>query len=70
MSKSNFWRAAVDIWGLALPSVAKSNKSHYQSKVFVNVSVIRGRIRIIARRRSISVLFFNRLNLFLCIPQH
>ncbi len=54
-SKSNFWRAAVDIRGSALPSAAKSNKSHYQSKVFVCVSVIRGRIRIIAWMRSIGV---------------
>ncbi len=42
--------------GSALPSAAKSNKSHYQSKVFVCVSVIRRRIRIIARARSIGVL--------------
>ena len=32
-SRSNFWRAAVDIRGSALPSAAKSNKSHYQTKV-------------------------------------
>ncbi len=52
-SRSNFWRAAVDIRGSALPSAAKSNKSHYQSRVFVCVSVIRGRIRIITRMWSI-----------------
>ncbi len=44
------------IRGSALSSAAKSNKSHYQSKVFVCVSVIRGRILIIARMRSIGVL--------------
>ncbi len=37
---------------------AKSNKSHYQCKVFVCVSVISGRMRIIARRRSIGVLIY------------
>ncbi len=52
-SRSNVWRAAVDIRGSALPSAAKSNKSHYQSKVFVSVSVISGRMRIIVRMRSI-----------------
>ncbi len=51
-SRSNFWRAAVDIRGSALPRAAKSNKSHYQSKVFVCVSVIRGRMRIIAHRSA------------------
>ncbi len=35
MSSSNFWHAAVHIGGLALPSAAKGNKSHYKSKVFV-----------------------------------
>ncbi len=35
-SRSNFWRAAVNIRGSALRSVAKSNKSHYQSKVSVS----------------------------------
>ncbi len=40
---------------LFLPSAAKSIRSHYQSKVFVCVSVIRGRIRIIVRLRSIGV---------------
>ena len=46
-SRSSFWSAAVDIRGSALPSAAKSNnpkfaseKSHYQSKAFVCVSVI------------------------------
>ncbi len=46
-SKSNYWCAAVDVRGWTLPSAAKSNdpksvakKSHYQSKVFVCVSVI------------------------------
>ena len=52
-SRLNFWRAAVDIKGSALPSAARSNKSHYQSKVFVCVSIIMGRILIIARMRSI-----------------
>ncbi len=51
--RSNFWRAAVDIRGSALPSAAKSNKSHYQSEVFVCVSVINRHMRIIARMRSI-----------------
>ena len=41
------------IGGSALPSAVKSNKSHYQSKVFVCVSIISGRIRIIARMQSI-----------------
>ncbi len=40
----------------ALPSAAKSNKSHYQFKVFVCVSAISGRMRIIARMRLIGVL--------------
>ncbi len=39
--RSNFWRTA------------NSNRGHYQSKAFVCVSLIRGRIRIIARRWSI-----------------
>ena len=34
--------------------IAKSNKSHYQSEVFVCVSVVSRRMRIIARMRSIS----------------
>ena len=51
--RSNFWLAAVDIRGSALPSAAKSTRSHYQSEVFVCVSVIRGRILIIAWMRSI-----------------
>ena len=36
-SRSNFWCAAVDIRGSALPSAVKSNKSHYKSEVFVCV---------------------------------
>ena len=36
----NFWCAAVDIRGSALPSAAKSNSHHYQCKVFVSVYVI------------------------------
>ena len=52
-SRSNFWCAAVDIWGSALPSAAMSSNHHYQSKVIVGVSVISGRLRIIARMRSI-----------------
>ena len=38
-SRSNFWCAAVDIRGSALPSTAM--KSHYQSKMFVYVSTNR-----------------------------
>ena len=34
-SRSNVWRAVVDIRGSVLPSAAKSNKSHYQAKVFM-----------------------------------
>ncbi len=45
-SRPNFWRAAVDNRGSALPSAAKSIKSHYQFKVFVCVSVICGCMRI------------------------
>ncbi len=56
-SRSFFWCAAVDIRGSALPSAAKSNSSYYQSDVFVCVSVIRGRMRIIARMRSIGFSF-------------
>ena len=47
------WRAAVDIRGSALPNAAKSYKSHYQSEVFVCVSVISWCMRIIARMWSI-----------------
>ncbi len=50
----------VDNKGSALPSAGKSNKSHYQFKVFVCVSVISGRMRIIARMRSIGVLILDR----------
>ncbi len=39
-SMSNFWRTEVNITGLVLLSVAESNKSHYQFKMFVCVSVI------------------------------
>ncbi len=39
-SRSIFWCAAVNIRDSALPSAAKNNKSHYQSKVFGCVSVI------------------------------
>ena len=52
-SQSIFWRTAVDIRGSALPSAAKGNKSHYQFKVFVCVSVVSRHMRIIARMRSI-----------------
>ncbi len=55
-SRSTFWRAAVDIRGSALPSAEKGNRSHYQFKVFVCVSVISGCMRIIARIWSIGVL--------------
>ncbi len=48
-SRSNFWGAAVDNRGSALPSAAKSNKSHYHFKVFVCVSVISGHMRICGR---------------------
>ncbi len=53
MSRSTFRCAAVDIRGSALPSAAKSNRSHYQSKVIVCVSVKSRRVRLIARMRSI-----------------
>ncbi len=36
-SRSTFLRAAVNNRGSALPSEAKNNRSHYQSKVFVCV---------------------------------
>ena len=39
--------------GSALPSAVKSNRSHYQSKVSVYVSVISRHMRISARMRSI-----------------
>ena len=52
-SRSTLWRAAVDIRGSALPSAAKNNRSHYQSKVFVCESVISGCMWIIARMQSI-----------------
>ncbi len=53
MSRSNVWRAAVDIRGSALPSAVKSNKNQNQCKVFVCLSIISGRRRIIERMRSI-----------------
>ncbi len=43
----------TDIRGSALLSAAKSNRSHYQPKVFVCVSVIRQHIRIIVQMQSI-----------------
>ncbi len=52
-SRSIVWRAAVDIRGSALPSAVKSNKRHYQSTVFVCVSMISWRVLIIAQVRSI-----------------
>ena len=39
-SRSIFWCAAVDIRVSALPSAVKRNKNHYQSKMFVCVSII------------------------------
>ncbi len=60
-SRLTFWRAAVDIRGSALPSAEKGNRSHYQFKVFVCVSLISGRMRIIARMRSIGVLIWRRV---------
>ena len=39
--------------GSALTSAVKSNKNHYQSKVFICVPIISGHIRMIARMRSI-----------------
>ncbi len=51
-SRSSFWHGAVNIRGSALPSAAKSNNHHYQSKVIVCVSVMIGRMQIIARMRS------------------
>ncbi len=44
-----------DIRGSALPSAVKSNKNHYQSKVFVCVSIISGRMRIITRMQSVGI---------------
>ncbi len=44
---------AVDIRGSALPSAANSIGSQYQCKVFVYVSIIIGRMRVISRMRSI-----------------
>ncbi len=56
----------VCIRGSALPSAAKSNRSHYQSKVIVCVSVISRRVRSIARMRSIGVLIINQFVLYKC----
>ena len=53
--RSTFWRAAVNIRGSALPSAAKSNRSHYQSKVFFCMSVISGYMQIITQMRSNSI---------------
>ncbi len=50
---------SVRYQGLGLPSAAKANypqiwrEGHYQSIDYVSVSVIRGRMRIISRMRSI-----------------
>ncbi len=44
---------AADIRGSALPGAAKSNKSLYQSMVFVCVSVMSGRMWIIAQMQLI-----------------
>ncbi len=57
-SMANFWCAAVDNRGSALPRAAKSNNHHYQLKVIVGVSVISGRVRIIAQMRSIGFFFY------------
>ena len=51
--RSLFWHAVVDIRGSAFLSAVKSNKNHYQSKVFVCVSIISGHMRIIVRMQSI-----------------
>ncbi len=45
----------------ALPSAEKGNRSHYQFGMFVCVSLISGRMRIIARMRSIGVLIIIRV---------
>ncbi len=57
-SRSNFWYAAVDIRGSALPSAAMSNNHHYQSKVIVCMSVISGHLRVTMRMWSIGFLLF------------
>ena len=56
-SRSNFWHAVVDIRGSVWPNAAKSNKSHYQSEVFMCVSVISRHMRIIVRMQSINFYF-------------
>ncbi len=57
---------SVSVWGSALPSAAKSDRSHYQSKVFVYVSVIRMLMWIIARMRSIGFYFTRSFTLLVC----
>ncbi len=44
---------------LSIRPSTKSNKSHYQSKVFVCVSIISGRMQLIARMRSAFNLYYN-----------
>ncbi len=51
--RSIFWHAAVDIRASDLPSAVKSNRSNYQSEVFVCVSIISGHMRVIAQMQSI-----------------
>ena len=46
-------RSIVDIRGSTLPSAAMSDNHHYQSKMYVCVSVMSGRLWIIAQMRSI-----------------
>ncbi len=46
----------------AEPSAEKGNRSNYKFKVFVCVSLISGRMRIIARMRSIGVLIIHGLD--------
>ncbi len=48
----------TSIRGLALPSAAQSNRSHYQSKVFVCVSVFSRRVRLIARMQLIGFYYW------------
>ena len=45
------------------PGAVKSNERHYQSKVFVSVSIISGRMRIIAGMRSIGFQSFKHSNI-------
>ncbi len=58
-SRSIFWHTVVNIRGLALPSAVKSNITHYQSKLFVCVSVISGRMRM----RILRMLLINKITL-------